>query len=153
MPWHRVSLHVDSIQGQERSYTLLKAGSFHRDFETLDLSIEELPSVFILKSTRLDARDQKMMLEKGSPFLVQAISQKVSMSQSFDLVDTDMSFSACMISVKVDSSISLPQARPLLICKTLARFKFPIRWSLAIWTICSRLIYLGDLRQQKIIYH
>jgi hypothetical protein len=146
-------------KGRNDLITLLKAGPFHRDFETLDLSIEELPSVF--KSTRLDARDHKMRLEKGEPLLLRAISpqplaedsQKVSVSQRYDLADTDIAFSVWMVSVTIDSTISFPQARPLLMCKTLARSTIPIRWSLAIWTILSRLICLGDLRQQKIIYH
>jgi hypothetical protein len=93
-------------KGRKDLITLLKASLFHRDFKTLDLTIEELPSVF--KSTRLDARDHKMRLDKGNPFLLQAISprplaedsQKVSVPQSYDLVDTDIYFTAWMVSVK-----------------------------------------------------
>jgi hypothetical protein len=142
-------------KGRNDLISLLKAGSFHRDFETLDLSIEELRSVFT--STPLDAKDNKMRLEKGNPFRLPAISpqplaeesQKVSMPQSYDLVDTDISFSAWMVFGKIDSTISLPEARPLSICKTLARSTFPIRWPLAIWIICSRLTYSGNFDNRR----
>jgi hypothetical protein len=54
-------------KGRNDLITLLKADSFHTDFETLDLSTKELPSVF--NSTRLGTRKHKIPPEKTTRVL------------------------------------------------------------------------------------
>ncbi|KAJ5910702.1 uncharacterized protein N7473_000005 [Penicillium subrubescens] len=128
--------------GRNDLISLLKAGSFHRDFETLDLSIEELPSVFT--STPLDAKDNKMRLEKGNPFRLPAISPQPLAEESQKRLDGLWENRFHNQLARGSSSFDMQDACKIYIPNSVATSHLDNLFSVNL---------LGELRQQKILYH